>query len=66
MKRLCTPFRNDTTFELQGGNVLPGTPVTESMSGGLVRNQGGTVEYYILLYPTPDYVRGGSFYFADS
>ena len=34
-----------TTSEPQVGNGLPGTPVTVSMSGGLVRNQGGTVEY---------------------
>ncbi len=64
MRRLCTPARHDTTFELMVGNVHPGAPVTvQPMSGGLVRNQGGTVEYYILLYPTPDYVRGGYFLF---
>ncbi len=66
MQRLCTPARNDTTSEPTVGNNRPGAPVTEPMSGGLVRNQGGTVEYYILLYPTPDYVRGGIFIFAPS
>ena len=47
-----TPAETDTTSELQVGNGLPGAPVTVSMSGGHVRNQGGTVEY--ALYPTPD------------
>ena len=60
MKRLCTPARHDTTSELAAGNGSPGMPViVHAMSGGLVRNQGGTVEYIIMfMYPTPDYVRG--------
>ena len=43
--RLCIPAANDTTSEPTAGNGCPGTPVNASMSGGLVRNQGGTVEY---------------------
>ena len=39
--------QNDTTSEPKVGNTLPGTPVNASMSGGLVHNQGGTVEYII-------------------
>jgi len=35
----------DTASELTAGNSRPGAPVNASMSGGLVRNQGGTVEY---------------------
>ena len=41
------PFENDTTSEPITGNGYPGAPVKASMSGGLVRNQGGTVEYII-------------------
>ena len=36
---------NDTTSEPCGGNAIPGAPVTASMSGEAIRNQGGTVEY---------------------
>ena len=42
-----TPAENDTTSEPQERNVLPGTPVKASMSDGLRRNQGGTVEYFV-------------------
>lgn len=41
----CIAAGIDTTSEPQAGNGLPGTPVTASMSGGVSRNQGGTVEY---------------------
>ena len=47
VKSFCNPAFCDTTSELQVGNGLPGTPVTVSMSGGHVRNQGGTVEYFV-------------------
>ena len=45
--------RNDTTSELSGGNTGTGAPVTVRMSGGLVRNQGGTVEYIIYYVSHP-------------
>ena len=41
----CIAAGIDTTSEPQAGNGLPGTPVTASMSDGVCRNQGGTVEY---------------------
>ena len=44
---ICTPAAVDTTSEPQTGNGLPGTPVKASMSDGLCRNQGGTVEYFV-------------------
>ena len=47
MKRLCNPAGDDTTSEPQVGNGLPGAPVKASMSDGLRRNQGGTVEYFV-------------------
>lgn len=47
LKGSCTPARSDTTSEPQAGNGLPGTPVSASMSDGLRRNQGGTVEYFV-------------------
>jgi len=37
----------DTTSEPQGRNALPGSPVKATMSDGLCRNQGGTVEYFV-------------------
>ncbi len=40
----CKPAGADTTSELSGGNAGTGAPVKASMSGGLGRNQGGTVE----------------------
>ena len=45
---VCTPAEDDTTSEPQGRNALPGTPVNASMSDGLRRNQGGTVEYFCI------------------
>jgi len=43
---LCTPALRDTTSEPPVGNSRSGAPVKASAtSGGLVRNQGGTVEY---------------------
>ena len=46
VKGTRTPAEDDTTSEPQVGNVLPGAPVTASMSGsGFRGNQGGTVEY---------------------
>ena len=58
--------RLDTTSEPPGGNAGTGTPVTASMSDGLGRNQGGTVEYFCIpplfrqgmgyfLYPPPQF-----------
>jgi len=44
---ICTPAENDTTSEPQGRNALPGSPVKATMSDGLCRNQGGTVEYFV-------------------
>jgi len=45
------------------GNASPGAPVTVPMSGlALQGNQGGTVEYKIDLYPTPDFSGAGIFY----
>ena len=64
------PCRLVTASELPVGNGRTGAPVNAlwqvwqrglpelAQSGGLVRNQGGTVEYYMYMYPTPDYVRG--------
>ena len=46
---LCTSALCDTTSEPSVGNSRSGAPVKAPMSGGLVRNQGGTVEY-ILYY----------------
>ena len=43
--RFRFPAASDTTSEPTAGNGCPGAPVIASMSGGLVRNQGGTVEY---------------------
>ena len=60
--RLRNPAGTDTTSEPRGGNALPGAPVIASMSDGLGRNQGGTVEYKNDLYPTPDFVRGWDFF----
>ena len=59
-----TPAVCVTTSEPRSGNAPPGAPVTASMSGFLLKegNQGGTVEYCMLLYPTPDLSGGGLFY----
>ena len=46
--RILFADRNDTTSEPCGGNVTPGAPVTASMSGEAIRNQGGTVEYFCI------------------
>ena len=40
-------YQGDTTSEPPGGNTGMGAPITASMSGGYVRNQGGTVEYFV-------------------
>jgi len=53
VKRLCSTARYDTTFEPAVGNGGPGMPVTAQTSGGLVRNQGGTVEYIIYYVSHP-------------
>ena len=54
MRRLCSTARYDTTSELTAGNGSPGVPViVHTMSGGLVRNQGGTVEYIIYYVSHP-------------
>ena len=45
MKGAGTPTFSDTTSEPSGGNTGSGAPVKASMSDGLRRNQGGTVEY---------------------
>ena len=64
MKRLCTPARHDTTSELTVGNGSPGMPViVHAMSGGLVRNQGGTVEYIIYLCIPPLIMSGAGVFF---
>ena len=55
----CTPADSDTTSEPQVGNGLPGAPVKASMSDGLRRNQGGTVEYFV---SHPCFVRGWEFF----
>ena len=47
LQGVCTPAGDDTTSEPQGRNALPGAPVKASMSGGHIRNQGGTVEYFV-------------------
>ena len=58
------PCRCRTASELIGGNASPDC-IRYHMRNEwrLVRNQGGTVEYYYNMYPTPDYVRGGVFVF---
>ena len=45
---ICNPAVGDTTSEPPGGNTGTGTPVNASMSDGLRRNQGGTVEYFCI------------------
>ena len=47
LKDSCTPAKSVTTSELHGRNAMPGSPVSASMSGSLVCNQGGTVEYFV-------------------
>ena len=47
MQGICNTAENDTTFEPQIGNGLPGAPVKAPMSDGDSRNQGGTVEYFV-------------------
>ena len=42
-----------------GGNAMPGAPVTASMSDGVCRNQGGTVEYFCI----PPLILSGDGYF---
>ena len=64
VKGIRTPAAGVTTSEPQAGNGLPGAPVTASMSGSAVQgNQGGTVEYCFLLYPTPDSSGDGLFFY---
>ena len=46
--RILHPCFLFTPSEPTAGNSRPGAPVTVPMSGGLVRNQGGTVEYHII------------------
>jgi len=54
VKRLCNTARHDTTSEPTVGNGSPGMPVNAFVtSGGLVRNQGGTVEYIIYYVSHP-------------
>ena len=49
MRGAHSPAEKDTTSELCGGNIAPGTPVKASMSGSVFRgNQGGTVEYFCI------------------
>ena len=60
MGRLRGTALRDTTSEPSVGNGGPGAPVIASMSDGMRRNQGGTVEY--ILYPTPDFQGVGIFY----
>ena len=43
-----TPAASDTTSEPPGGNARTGAPVKASMSDGLCRNQGGTVECFCI------------------
>ena len=47
VKGICTPAWIDTTSEPPVGNGRTGAPVKASMSDGLSRNQGGTVEYFV-------------------
>jgi len=52
--RILHPLGLFTTLELTAGNDSPGMPViAHAMSGGLVRNQGGTVEYIIYYVSHP-------------
>ena len=62
MRRSCNTARGNTTFELPIGNGRTGAPVIAfgkrhgmmlALSGGLVRNQGGTVEYIIYYVSHP-------------
>ena len=39
--------QSDTTSEPPGRNARMGAPITASMSDGVCRNQGGTVEYFV-------------------
>jgi hypothetical protein len=47
VEEICTPVLLRTPSELSGGNAGTGAPVTVPMSGGIFRNQGGTVEYFV-------------------
>ena len=51
--------RNDTTSEPSVGNSRSGAPVIVPMSGGAIRNQGGTVEYLCI----PPLIFSGDGYF---
>jgi hypothetical protein len=47
-ERVLYAYRFDTTSEPYGGNAVPGSPVKATMSGEVIRNQGGTVEYFCI------------------
>ena len=57
--RILLTARFDTTSELPVGNSRTGAPVTVPMSGEVIRNQGGTVEYFCI----PPLIFSGGGYF---
>ena len=66
VKGFRIPAPDDTTSELQWGNLLPGSPVKAIMSGSL-RTATRVEPWNIFkMYPTPDYFRGGSFFIVKS
>ena len=72
-ERLLQPCFCDTTSELQVGNVLPGTPVTVSMSGRHSPQPGWNrgilcipplilVRVWVFFIPSPTSKKGGNNY----
>ena len=60
---LCIRNPADTTSEPPGGNAGTGAPVIASMSDGICRNQGGTVEYFCI--PPLIHSGGGDFLYPS-
>ena len=61
VRGFCKTASHDTTSEPPGRNARMGAPITASMSDGFVRNQGGTVEYFV---SHPCFVRGWDYFYA--
>ena len=65
VKWLRTPAKQPTTSEPTAGNSRPGAPVKAPMSGRLVCNQGGTVEYSTVYCIPPLNIQGWDCLFFD-
>ena len=59
VKGTRSPAAGDTTSELQVGNVLPGAPVTASMSGSVKAGQPGWNRGILLTYCIPPLILQG-------